>query len=42
VQFNAVSGLDQWFSTFFVQRPIIALAPHYNPMTPSKTRMKQM
>jgi len=31
---------DQWFSTFFVLRPIIAT--HYNPTTPIKTRIKQM
>jgi len=30
----------QWFSTFFVPRPIIAI--HYNPTTPPETRIRQM
>jgi len=32
--FVECEALDQWFSTFFVPRPIIATNYVYNPMTP--------
>jgi len=32
-------ALNQWFSTFFVSRPITTT--HSNPTTPSKTRIKK-
>jgi len=35
-----ILSLEQWFSMFFVVRPIIA--SHYNPTTPAKTQMKQI